>query len=211
MLRMGNHTQEKQLRMIKVVLAQLSILLLLTSMTSCQKNGFSTRYGIFDVKNDSTITMNGVIGGRTDNHFNNLVKKHANIKWIELGHCPGSKNDEVNLVVAKQMYDLGMNTKVSSVSKIASGAVDLFLAGNERIVQSGAKIGVHSWAGGNKVPTELKDDAIEHDLYINFYKSVGMTDSEAREFYFFTINSAPANDIHWMTSEEIKHFDIATD
>ena len=163
------------------------------------------------MKNDSTITMNGVIGGRTDHHFNNLVQKHTNVKWIELGNCPGSKNDEVNLVVAKKMYDLGMNTKVSSVSEIASGAVDLFLAGNERIVQSGAKIGVHSWAGDDKVPAELKVDAIEHDLYINFYRSVGMTDSAAREFYFFTIKSAAANDIHWMTSEEIKHFGIATD
>jgi len=196
---------------MKTPFSLLSGLMLLISMTSCQKTGFLTRYGIFDVKNDSTITMNGVIGGRTDNHFNNLVKKHTNVKWIELGHCPGSKNDEVNLVVAKKMYDLGMNTKVYSDSEIASGAVDLFLAGNERIVQADAKIGVHSWAGDNKIPTELALDAIEHDLYIDFYKSVGMTDSEAREFYFFTIESAAANDIHWMTPEEIKHFDIATD
>jgi hypothetical protein len=196
---------------MKIPFSVLSGLMLLISMTSCQKTGFLTRYGIFDVKNDSTITMNGVIGGRTDNHFNNLVKKHTNVKWIELGHCPGSKNDEVNLVVAKKMYDLGMNTMVYSDSEIASGAVDLFLAGNERIVQADAKIGVHSWTGDNKIPTELALDAIEHDLYIDFYKSVGMTDSEAREFYFFTIESAAANDIHWMTPEEITHFEIATD
>ena len=132
---------------MRIIFSLLSILMLLTTMTSCQKTGFLTRYGIFHVKNDSTITMNGVIGGRTDDHFNNLVKKHTNVKWIELGNCPGSKNDEVNLVVAKQMYGLGMNTTVSSVSEIASGAVDMFLAGNERIVQSEAKIGVHSWAG----------------------------------------------------------------
>ena len=29
---------------------------------------------------------------------------------------------------------------------IESGGVDYFLAGNQRIVASGAKIGVHSWA-----------------------------------------------------------------
>tara|TARA_B100000780_G_scaffold262742_1_gene216115 strand:+ start:12532 stop:13122 length:591 start_codon:yes stop_codon:yes gene_type:complete len=196
---------------MKITFYFLSILMLFILMTSCQKTGLLTRYGIFHVKNDSTVTMNGVIGGRTDNQFNNLLKNHTNLRWIELGYCPGSKDDEVNLVVAKQMHDLGINTQVSSASEIASGAVDFFLAGNKRIVNSGAQIGVHSWAGDNKVPAELKVDAIEHDLYINFYKSVGMSDSEAREFYFFTILSAESNDIHWMTSEEIKHFDMATD
>ncbi len=180
------------------------------SLASCQKSGFMTRYGIFDVKNDSTITMNGTIGGRTDNHFDNLMKKYPNIKWVELGDCPGSKNDEVNLKVAKKMYDLGMNTRIFSDSEIASGAVDLFLAGNKREVQSGAKIGVHAWAGGGKVPTDLPKDDPEHYLYIDFYKSVGMSDSAATEFYFFTIESAEANDIHWMTEAEIELYKMAT-
>ena len=196
---------------MKITFSTLGILLFFVSMSSCQKTGFLTRYGIFNVKNDTTITMNGTIGGRTDNHFNKLIKNHPNIKWVELGDCPGSKNDEVNLIVAKQMYDLGMNTKVFSDSEIASGAVDLFLAGNERVVQSGAKLGVHSWAGNGKVPTELPEDAVEHELYIKFYKSVGMTDAAAREFYFFTINSALADDVHWMTPEEIEYFHMATD
>lgn len=180
------------------------------SLVSCQTTGFMTRYGIFDVKNDSTITMNGTIGGRTDNHFDNLLKKHPNIKWIELGDCPGSRNDEVNLKVAKKMYDLGLNTKVFSNSEIASGSVDLFLAGNKREVASGAKIGVHSWAGGGKKPTELPADDPAHYLYIDFYKSIGMSDNESIEFYFFTIESAEANDIHWMTEAEIEFYNMRT-
>lgn len=180
------------------------------SLGSCQKTGFMTRYGIFNVKNDTTITMNGTIGGRTDNHFDNLLKKYPNIKWVELENCPGSRNDEVNLKVAKKMYDLGLNTRVFSGSEIASGAVDLFLAGNKREVQSGAKIGVHSWAGGGKAPTELPKEDPEHYLYIDFYKSIGMSDSAAKEFYFFTIESADASDIHWMTEEEIELYNFVS-
>lgn len=174
------------------------------SLASCQKTGFMTRYGIFDVKNGSTITMNGTIGGRTDNHFNNLIKKYPNIKWVELGFCPGSRNDEVNLEVAKKMHDLGLNTRIFENSMIASGAVDLFLAGNKREIHSGTRIGVHSWAGNGKVPTDLSKDDPAHYLYIDFYKSIGMSDIDAKEFYFFTIESAKANDIHWMTAEEIE-------
>ncbi len=180
------------------------------SLASCQKSGFMTKYGIFDVKDDSTTTMNGTIGGRTDNHFDNLIKKYPNITWVELDNCPGSRNDEVNLQVAKKIHDLGLNTRLFSNSEIASGAVDLFLAGNKREIESGAKIGVHSWAGGGKVPTELPKDDPEHYLYIDFYKSVGMSDSAATEFYFFTIESAKADDIHWMTEEEIKLYNMST-
>lgn len=181
------------------------------SLNSCQKQGFRTKYGIFEVKDDSTVTMNGTIGGRTDNHFDKLIENYPNIKWIELEDCPGSRNDEVNLKVAKKMHDLGLNTRVYSDAEIASGAVDLFLAGNKREIESGAKIGVHSWAGGNQVPTELPLDDPAHDLYIDFYKSVGMSDSAAAAFYFFTINSAQANDIHWMTETEIEFYNMSTD
>jgi len=180
------------------------------SLVSCRTTVNLSRYGVFDVKNDSTISMNGVIGGRTDNHFENLLKKYPNIMWIELENCPGSRNDEVNLKVAKKMFDLGLNTKVFSNSVIASGAVDLFLIGNKREVAPGAKIGIHSWAGGGKKPTELPSDDPAHYLYIDFYKSIGMSDNESREFYFFTIESADANDIHWMTDAEIEFYNMRT-
>ena len=181
-----------------LILGMLSIF----NMANCQK----TVYGIFKVKNDSTITMNGTIGGRTDNHFDKLHEKYPNIKWLELGNCPGSRNDEVNLKVAKTIHDLGLNIRLFSNSVIASGAVDLFLAGIKREIEPGAKIGVHSWAGGGRKPTELPTDDPAHYLYIDFYKSVGKSDKEATEFYFYTIQSAAANGIHWMTETEIEYY-----
>lgn len=187
------------------------LLLTSLSMCSCQKTGFLTRYGIFNVQNDTTITMNGTIGGRTDNHFNKLIENYPNIKWIELGNCPGSKNDEVNLIVAKQIHDLGINTRVFSDSEIASGAVDLFLAGNKRIVQEGSQIGVHSWAGLKETATDFPVGHENHLPYINYYVSVGFTQQEAEDFYYFTINAAPANSIHWMTEEEIEQYQLRTD
>ena len=188
-----------------LIIGMLSVL----SLGYCQKTNFKSSYGIFNVKNDSIISMNGTIGSRTNRHFNKLLKNYPNIKWIELGNCPGSRNDEVNLKVAKKMHDLGLNTRVFSNSQIASGAVDLFLAGNVRDIQSGAKIGVHSWAGGGKTPTELSIDDPAHNLYIDFYQSIGMSENAASEFYFFTIESAEASDIHWMTKDEIERYNMA--
>jgi hypothetical protein len=178
--------------------------------SSCQKSGFLTRYGIFHVKDDATATMNGVIGGRTDNHYNNMVKNHPDIQQIVLENCPGSKNDEVNLIVAKKIHDDGISTHLRANSEIASGAVDLYLAGVNRTMETGAKIGVHSWSGGGTAPTDLPESDPQHLPYINYYISVGMSEQLARDFYFFTIHAAPASDVHWMTPEEIVLYQLLT-
>ncbi|MCH2223942.1 MAG: hypothetical protein MK066_04165 [Crocinitomicaceae bacterium] len=184
-------------------------LLFLTA--GCQKTGFLTRYGIFHVKKGETnvATMDGTIGGRTEKHFDRLIKDYPELEVIVLGNCPGSKNDDVNLKVSKKIYDAGINTYLNADSEIASGAVDLFLAGNKRTIVSGAKIGVHSWSGDGKEADQLAVDDPEHDLYIEYYKSVGFTEQEARDFYFFTINAASASSIHWMTQSEIVQYGMA--
>jgi hypothetical protein len=195
--------------MQRISVTLMAVLIFITT-SSCQKTGFLTRYGIFHVENSTTASMNGTIGARSEKHFQNMMKNNPNIKLIVLEDCPGSKNDEVNLKLAKRIHDAGINTQLKSHSEIASGAVDLFLAGVERTMESGAKIGVHSWSGDGMEASELPESSTEHLLYINFYKSVGMTDQESRDFYFFTINAAKADDIHWMTAEEIELYNMIT-
>ena len=57
----------------------------------------------------------------------------------------GSVNDAVNMHTGRLLRKNGFTTKLLSDSDIASGGVDLFCAGAKRIVEKGAKIGVHSW------------------------------------------------------------------
>jgi len=44
--------------------------------------------------------------------------------------------------------------------------------------------------------------------YIEYYISVGFTQKEANDFYYFTLNAAPAEGIHWMTDEEIIQYKV---
>ncbi len=46
--------------------------------------------------------------------------------------------------------------------------------------------------------------------YIEFYTRIGFSRQEAEKFYYFTINAAPADDIHWLTPAEIREYTIAT-
>ncbi|MDH7447904.1 hypothetical protein [Aquimarina sp. 2201CG14-23] len=166
--------------------------------------------GIFKSINDTTAEMNGVITGNTPAHFDNLVAKYPNLKKIQMLDCPGSEDDEANLRVSKKMHDMGIEFHLFSNSIIASGAVDMYVGGSKRTREMGSRIGVHSWGAGPGEPiaTSYPVGHAVHLPYINYYTSVGFTQQEAEDFYYFTINAAPAEDVHWMTDEEITQYKI---
>lgn len=65
-------------------------------------------------------------------------------------------------------------------------------------------IGVHSWAteddNGNPISaTDYPVGHVEHLPYINYYVDVVFTQQEAEDFYYFTINAAAPENMHYMT------------
>ena len=108
--------------------------------------------------NNRELTEFSVVGDRlymvdeinslTLDQFNAVVEAHPNIQTLVLTVVPGSVDDEINLLLGQRVRELGLDTHLVSRGMIASGGVDLFLAGVERTMESGASIGVHSWAAG---------------------------------------------------------------
>lgn len=166
---------------------------------------------IFSILNDTAVTMNGVIDSNIEGDFADLLEDLPNLNLIIMEDCPGSDDDTANLKVSRMIHDQGINTHLRSSSEIASGAVDLFLAGNTRTLEGTPRIGVHSWADGDgNEATDFPEGASEHQPYIRYYQDVGFTQSDAESFYYFTINAASAEDIYWMTASEIEQYNIAT-
>ncbi len=92
---------------------------------------------------------------------------------------------------------------------IASGSVDLFLAGTNRSRDTGSQIGVHAWSDGNGTEaTEYPVGHIEHQGAIDYYIDMGFSQADAEAFYYFTIQAAPASSIHWMTDAEIDQYKL---
>lgn len=147
----------------------------------------------FDLKND-TLEVNGVLGKKAYKRFNRLLQKHHKITTIVLLDVPGSINDEYNLKMGKRLHNAGLNTVLTSNSIIASGGFDFFLCGNDRHVEAGAKIGVHSWTDGSVDPNKLSKTDSAHRLFLDFYNDIGVDTS----FYWFTLGAAPADSMHWM-------------
>ena len=202
------------MKTIKFIFA-ISIITLL----SCNKDEDSTndsrsntrQFGIFKVLTGNTsIEMDGVIGSYSLINFNKLISNYPNIDEINIKNCDGSSDDEVNLQLSAKIYQNKINTHIKNEGLIASGGTDLFLAGRKRTKGSSTKIGVHSWAGENVTATDFNVGHAYHLFYIKYYVSVGFTQQQAEDFYYFTINVATADSIHWMTEAEIVQYNLIT-
>ncbi len=190
------------------------LMLVLTFVTlgfcSCSKNDVDpeSTFGIFTVMDDNTVEMNGAIGDETLSNFDSMIEKFPDINRIEMNDVPGSDNDEINLMVSKKVHDRNIATHLMNDGHIASGGVDFFLAGTTRTKGSNTQIGVHSWKEGSSQATDFPVGDEKHLEYIQYYVSIGFTQTEAEDFYYFTINAAEASDIHYMTDAEIDEYKI---
>lgn len=164
----------------------------------------------FDVQ-DNVAFMVGPIGASTPEKVRTLIADHPEVTVIVMEDVEGSTDDHANLAAARLVRAAGLGTEVPHGGVIASGGVDFFLAGVDRVVQSGAQLGVHSWAtrgptGAILQGADVPPDDPAHDVYLSYYAEMGIPEG----FYWFTLDAAPANGIHWMTADEIGEWGIET-
>ncbi len=194
----------------------LGMFLIAFNFVSCNKDDdneqIKRQFGIFKVLDDNTtIEMEGDITSSIVNDYNRMIAAYPNVDKINMKNCPGSADDTANLQVAEKVHEKGMGIHITDNSEIASGAVDFFVAGTQRTKGENVKIGVHAWGGeGAESATDYPVGHANHLPYINYYVSVGFTQQQAEDFYYFTINAAPASGIHWMTEAEITQYDLVT-
>ncbi|EAY30594.1 hypothetical protein [Microscilla marina] len=169
------------------------------------------QFGIFKVlDNNTSVEMNGEVNSQSLTNFTSLTTAYPNITIIHIKTCDGSSDDDVNLQLSALVHKKKINTHIVDGGLVASGGTDFFLAGVERSKGSNTKIGVHSWAGNDQEATDFPEGHIEHRKYIEYYVSVGFSQTQAKSFYYFTINAAPASSIHWMTDAEIQQYSLLT-
>ena len=183
---------------------------ILIAATGCQKDDIAPDdFGVFSSEDEQTVIMDGVIDSDIIEYWDNYIAAFPNTNQMIMKDCPGSSDDAANLETARKIRAAGIDIHLPAEAEIASGAVDLFLAGVNRTREAGSKIGVHSWANGNgDVATDYPVGHEEHQIYIDYFLEMGFSQADAEAFYYFTINAAPHDDIHWMTDEEIDKYQL---
>ena len=155
--------------------------------------------------------LSGDLGTITYWQIKDLIENHPDVKTIVMTNISGSVNDAVNMHTGRLVHENGFTTKLLSDSDIASGGVDLFCAGVNRIVEKGAKIGVHSWCCINDLTAiEIPKDHPAHKYQLEYF-TMALGSEKGPDFYFYTLEAAPFDSIHYMTDEEIEKWNIATD
>lgn len=152
--------------------------------------------------------LRGVIDARAITAIEDLLRDHPEVTRVIFQDCPGSVDDTSNLRAARLLRDANLTTHVPADGVIASGGVDLFLAGTTRTadVAGGARLGVHSWGSGPIAGADVPRDDPAHQPYLDYYAEMGIP----ADFYWFTLDAAGADDIHWMTAEEIARYGLLT-
>lgn len=163
------------------------------------------------LSNGTTMEMNGEITSSSLSDFNALYARYPNTNLLSIKNCDGSSDDDTNYLLMKHVYDLNFNTHLQDNGIIASGGTDLFLSGRQRSIGVNTKIGVHAWSDeDNNSATDYPVGHAVHTPYINSYVSIGLTQSEAETLYYFIINAAAADAIHWMTADELQTYRFLT-
>ncbi|MBL9071996.1 MAG: alpha/beta hydrolase [Sphingopyxis sp.] len=163
-------------------------------------------FGPFAVVDDSTIRMAGDVTSATPRQFAAMLAAYPSLKRLEMIDCPGSLDEEANLILARAIRRAGLETVVPSGGSVRSGAVELWLAGNTRRAAPDAEFGVHSWADetGREANDYPANDPV-HAEYLSYYREMGMDDAKARAFYALT-NSTPFDDVRYLTRDDMARF-----
>ncbi len=155
---------------------------------------------------------NGGTDGWSRHDVNKALDENPQVRTLVLKLMPGTQDSATNLKLARDIRARGLSTHLQSNSIIASGAVDLFLAGIERTMDCGALIGVHSWSisGARETirisPTDMGADQFQKH-HEKFLSDMGIDPA----FYAFTRAAAEPEHIHYMSMDEIRRFDLLTE
>jgi hypothetical protein len=196
-------------------IVMIGMLVLLVSCCNERKQpaveGLPYEAATFEIEGE-TAFMYGVIDHTTPGVVQALVDEHPEVTRIVMVDVPGSDDDPANLEASRLVREHGLVTVVPSNGVIASGGVDFFTAGKYRVVEPCGKLGVHSWDedgpdGGIILGNEVSRDHEIHTMFLDFYREMEIPE----DFYWFTLEAAPPQRIHWMSNEEIVIYGLVTE
>lgn len=168
--------------------------------------GPSRRFGPFRVIDEQTAELDGATDSRSPAQFVRMTSEFPHLRVLRMADCPGTIDDVANLRLGRLIHARGMATIVPSSGSVRSGAVEIFIAGVGRTVESGAEFAVHAWSDRNgfEVADLRATDPISQ-AYLAYYVEMGLSEKQARKFYALT-NSVKNEHVIWLTADQIARY-----
>lgn len=160
-------------------------------------------FGPFIVIDANRAELNGSIESETPAQFRAMLRAFPGIRQIDMVDCPGTGDDEANLMLARMVRKAGIATYVPNGGSVRSGGVELFLAGAKRSAAPEAEFAVHSWLDEDGMePDDFADSDPVNREYVDYYREMGMSEDKAKAFYALT-NSVPHDDALYLKPRDI--------
>lgn len=160
-------------------------------------------FGPFNVVTPDRVELNGSIESDTPGQFKAMLRAFPAISQIDMVDCPGTGDDEANLLLARMVRKAGIATYVPNGGSVRSGGVELFLAGAKRRADPQAEFAVHSWLDEDGMePDDFAESDPVNQEYVAYYREMGMSDDKARAFYAMT-NSVPNDNALYLRARDI--------
>ena len=136
-----------------------------------------------------------------------VLDENPQVETIVLRQVPGTQDMFTNTRIARMIRARGIDTHLESSSRIASGGVDLFLAGEDRTMECGASIGVHSWKNTDgDTPESLGYDPALPYMQA-FHAEIGVDP----DFYPFARDASPHEWIYQLKPADIERFGLLSE
>ena len=159
------------------------------------------------VVDGSTAHAYGTTDTKSFDDVRRVLAEHPQIDTIVLRDVPGTKDMFTNTRIARMIRARGIDTHLTRSSRIASGGVDLFLSGEERTMECGARIGVHSWKNTDgDTPKSLGFDPALPYMQ-EFHAEIGVDPG----FYPFARDASPHEFIYQLRPEDIERFELLSE
>lgn len=160
-------------------------------------------YGPFRVLDGTRAALVDVTDHAAPGQFAAMLRDYPGITMLVMIECPGTEDDRANLRLGRMIHARGIATHVPAGGSVRSGGVELFLAGVRRSADPGSEFAVHAWADEDgREPADFAADAPQNNAYLDYYREMGMSSSQAANFYAMT-NSVSNADAKWLRAEEM--------
>ncbi len=168
--------------------------------------GGVAQYGPFRVLDERRVALVGETDASTPGQFRAMLRDFPKLAQLDMVECPGTQDDRANLRLGRMIRAAGLVTHVPAIGSVRSGAVELFFAGVERDISSGAEFAVHSWMDPyGREADDFAIDSPENRQYLDYYREMGMSSDQARAFYNFT-NSVPHHRALWLNAGDMRRW-----
>lgn len=171
-------------------------------------SNFSARFTV----NGTEMTIEGRIQTNSPTLFNNALASNPGVNTVILKNVPGTLDADASFAIGRTIHGNSFATVLPAGGFVASGGTDLFLSGATRTIDApsvtdpAGLIAVHSWEAGTTQGRDLPRSAPQHQPFLDYYSDIGISS----DFYWFAVNSAPADSFHVMTDAEITQHGVAT-